>query len=168
MNAVLAHWNQLPPDEAAQAILPCNGSHAWASAMSAERPFESEEPLLAASDRIWSSLPEAAWQQAFDSHPRIGERHAKAASASSLQWSSQEQSNALGDDTAAALAAGNAAYEAKFGRIFLICASGRSASEILAALQQRMNNDAATEGREAAEQQRRITHLRLKRWLGGT
>jgi 2-oxo-4-hydroxy-4-carboxy-5-ureidoimidazoline decarboxylase len=136
--------------------------------LASQRPVADEERLLSLSDALWNSLPESDWRQAFDSHPRIGERHAKSATESSLKWSSQEQSNALADDNAAALAEGNAAYEARFGRIFLICASGRSAQEILAELQRRMNNDPATELQEAAEQQRRITQLRLKRWLGGS
>jgi 2-oxo-4-hydroxy-4-carboxy-5-ureidoimidazoline decarboxylase len=154
-------------ETALQIILPCNGSRAWAVGVVSRYPFDTPEQLFAASDEVWSSLPASDWQQAFDSHPRIGEKHARLASTQSLAWSAKEQSAAATDnDTAAALAAGNRAYEAKFGRIFIICATGKSATEILAHLQRRMNNDAATELNEAAEQQCQITQLRLRKWLG--
>jgi 2-oxo-4-hydroxy-4-carboxy-5-ureidoimidazoline decarboxylase len=111
-------------------------------------------------------LPESDWQEAFDSHPRLGERRAKAATAQSLNWSAGEQSAANPDDAVReALAHGNREYEEKFGRIFLLCATGRSAPEMLMILRERMQNDAVTEVREAAEQQRLITRLRLRKWL---
>lgn len=163
---ILGEWNGLGLDEAAEVILPCNGSAVWATLVAYNRPFDSPAALFAASDRIWRSLPEEDWQEAFDSHPRLGEQKAKAATAKSLSWSAGEQSAADPDDaTREALAQGNREYEAKFGRIFLLCATGRSAVEILAILQERMLNDAATELREAAEQQRLITRLRLRKWL---
>jgi 2-oxo-4-hydroxy-4-carboxy-5-ureidoimidazoline decarboxylase len=124
--------------------------------------------LLAASDEVWWALPEWDWQEAFDSHPRIGQQHAKRATAESLRWSAQEQRAAISRDDAlkVALAEGNRQYEEKFGRIFIVCASGRSAAEILSMLECRMQNPPDLELREAAEQQRQITHLRLRRWLG--
>ena len=126
------------------------------------------QQLFAASDRIWAALHEADWREAFDSHPRIGQQHARAATAESLAWSSDEQHAATSPDDAVklALAAGNRQYEERFGRIFIVCASGRSATEILAILNARMQNTAADELLEAAEQQRKITQLRLRRWLG--
>jgi 2-oxo-4-hydroxy-4-carboxy-5-ureidoimidazoline decarboxylase len=163
----LASWNDLDASTAAEAILPCNGSGSWAAGVVALRPFHSPEALFAASDRIWRALPASDWQQAFDSHPRIGERHAKAATSQSLQWSSGEQSSAqLTTDTQTALADANAAYEQKFGRIFIVCASGKTAAEMLAILRTRLTNDPQTELLEAAEQQRQITQLRLHKWLG--
>src|SRR6185312_5797927 len=149
-------------------ILPCCGSQVWAVKLAAQRPFSSPEALLAASDGVWLALPESAWQQAFDSHPRMGEQHAQAATAQSLAWSSGEQNAAMGSQdhaAKAALAEGNREYEAKFGRIFLICASGKSTQQILAILRGRMANTAEQELREAVEQQRQITQLRLRRWL---
>jgi 2-oxo-4-hydroxy-4-carboxy-5-ureidoimidazoline decarboxylase len=131
--------------------------------MAAARPVEDVEALLATSSAVWWSLAVRDWQEAFDSHPRLGEGHAKAATATSLNWSKQEQAKA---EPTEALKAANARYEAKFGRIFLLCASGRTEPEILAALEARLGNNAATEWREAGEQQRRITELRLRRWLG--
>jgi 2-oxo-4-hydroxy-4-carboxy-5-ureidoimidazoline decarboxylase len=162
---MLAHWNNLAPAEAAEAILPCCGSRAWAQALATNRPIANQAALLSRSDSVWQSLGHADWQQAFDSHPRLGETHAKAATAASLTWSSQEQGNAAPSDK---LREANARYEEKFGRIFLFCANGRTAPEILAALERRMHNDPETEWREAGEQQRQITRLRLERWLRGS
>lgn len=166
-STILQHWNQLDATAAAEAILPCNGSRAWAEAMAALRPFSSVDALIAESARVWNSLPESDWQQAFDSHPRIGEHKAKAATEQSLQWSAGEQSAANPDDAVkAALAAANREYDAKFGRIFIVCATGKSAEQMLAILRQRLHNDPITELHEAAEQQRQITQLRLRKWLG--
>jgi 2-oxo-4-hydroxy-4-carboxy-5-ureidoimidazoline decarboxylase len=166
MNFILADWNALDPAAAAQAILPCNGSLAWAEGVAALRPILTEAQLLAAADQVWFGLSNKARQHAFDSHPRIGERHAKSASAASLALSATEQSAAqLNAETEAALIAANRTYEQKFGRIFLVCASGKTAAEMLAILERRLANDPATELHEAAEQQRQITQLRLRKWL---
>jgi 2-oxo-4-hydroxy-4-carboxy-5-ureidoimidazoline decarboxylase len=167
-NAVLARWNGLDAEPAAREILPCCGSTAWAEGLTVRRPFDAAAELLAISDAVWSGLAEDDWREAFDSHPRIGQHHAKAATATSLAWSSEEQKAAVTPDEAAklALAEGNRQYEEKFGRIFIVCASGKSASEILGLLQERMHNTPAAEMLEAAEQQRQITQLRLRRWMG--
>ena len=165
-NTILAEWNGMGLDDAADVILPCNGSAVWATLVAYNRPFDSPATLFAASDEIWRSLPEEDWREAFDSHPRLGERRAKAATEKSLSWSASEQSTANPNDaTREALAQGNLEYEEKFGRIFLLCATGRSAAEMLAILRKRMQNDAATELREAVEQQQLITQLRLRKWL---
>jgi 2-oxo-4-hydroxy-4-carboxy-5-ureidoimidazoline decarboxylase len=168
MNAVLAGWNSLDRDTAAEAVLPCCGSRAWAAELAARRPIADEAALIAESSDVWHALPTEAWLEAFDSHPRIGEQKPQGhATDASLNASATEQAVALSADEAAKLElkVANRRYEARFGRIFIICASGRSAREILAALEARMKNDDATELREAAEQQRQITVLRLKRWL---
>lgn len=168
MNPVLTRWNALDAESATREILPCCGSSAWAAQLAAKRPIADEQSLLEASNAIWLSLPEEAWQQAFDSHPRIGQKHAQAqATEESLRWSAQEQRTVLSEDVAAKLALeeANRHYEQHFGRIFIVCATGKTAREILSILEQRMTNDASTELREAAEQQRQITELRLRRWL---
>jgi 2-oxo-4-hydroxy-4-carboxy-5-ureidoimidazoline decarboxylase len=167
MNKVLARWNSLDHATAAREALPCCGSHAWAEALASARPIADETSLVKTSAAIWLSLPEQAWQEAFDSHPRIGQNHAQTqATEESLHWSAQEQRAALSDGHAKlALEAANHLYEQRFGRIFIVCASGKTSAEILTILQARMQNDAATELREAAEQQRQITQLRLHRWL---
>jgi len=166
VNPILEEWNRLEQEYAMRTILPCNGSQAWAIGVVNLYPFDTPEELFAASDKVWCALPEKDWQQAFDSHPRIGEKHAKAASEKSLQWSEGEQAKADPDAaTKAALAEGNQEYEKKFGRIFIVCATGKTAAEMLAILQKRLANDPATELKEAAEQQRQITQLRLRKWL---
>jgi 2-oxo-4-hydroxy-4-carboxy-5-ureidoimidazoline decarboxylase len=136
--------------------------------MAALRPIEDEDSLLAASDKIWRSLTEADWMEAFARHPRIGQSVAPAtASARSAQWSSQEQQKvgAAGIDMIAALAEGNRAYEQRFNRIFIVCAAGQPARAILDILQRRLRNDEQTELQESVEQQRQITNLRLKKWI---
>jgi 2-oxo-4-hydroxy-4-carboxy-5-ureidoimidazoline decarboxylase len=167
LNPTLADWNHLEQDAAAKAILPCNGSMAWATGVASRLPFDTPEALFAAANEVWLALPEEDWQQAFDSHPRIGEHKAKAATAQSLKWSASEQGLALPDTaTQEALAAANREYEQRFGRIFIVCATGRSAAEMLSILRTRLANDPATELKEAAEQQRQITQIRLRKWLG--
>ena len=165
-NPTLAHWNTLTPAAAAAAILPCNGSQTWAENLTALRPFATPFDLTCTADIIWRALSPEAQQQAFDSHPRIGEHQAKAATAASLALSATEQSSTnLTTDTASKLAEANRLYEQKFNRIFIICATGKSAEQILTTLHQRLNNDPATELSEAVEQQRQITQLRLRKWL---
>jgi 2-oxo-4-hydroxy-4-carboxy-5-ureidoimidazoline decarboxylase len=161
-------WNGLPAAEAEKEILACCGSRAWARAMASRRPIENEATLLAASDEIWRGLSEADWVEAFRSHPRIGESRAEQpAGGHSAAWSEQEQSGVAGSEDAfkTALADGNRDYEKRFGHIFIVCATGKSAAEILEILRRRLQNDPPTELREAAEQQWQITQIRLKRWL---
>ena len=167
-NSVLDRWNALESEDAAHEVLPCCGSHAWAKGLVARRPFASADELFTVSDQIWWNLQEPDWQQAFDNYPRIGQQHAPIATAESLKWSSEEQRTATSSDeqVKTALANANRRYEDKFGRIFIVCASGRSASEILGILERRMENSPDAELKEAAEQQRQITQLRLRRWLG--
>jgi OHCU decarboxylase len=167
-SSVLKRWNSLSLKEAALEILPCCGSNSWARQMAALRPIENGDSLLAASDKIWRSVTEADWMEAFAHHPRIG--HAVAPStapARSAQWSGEEQQKvgAAGDEVIAALAEGNRAYEQRFGRIFIVCAAGKSAHTILDILQRRLRSDEQTELQECAEQQRQITSLRLKKWI---
>lgn len=166
-NEVLADWNVAAAEDAAREILPCCGSQGWAQALTARRPFATVDKLFTTSDLVWQSLPEDDWREAFDSHPRIGQQHAKTATATSLSWSSQEQSTAVTPDETVkqALADANREYEAKFGRTFIVCATGKPAPEILAICKARMNNSPRAEMLEAAEQQRQITQLRLRRWL---
>lgn len=169
MSEMLARWNQLSAPEAAQEVLPCCGSSAWARQLTARRPYSDSASLITTSDEIWTNLPEQDWLEAFSKHPRIGEQKApQAASAQSAAWSNQEQQEAAlaGEDVQSALAAANRDYERRFGRVFLVCATGKSAAEMLDILRRRMKNDAAAELREATEEQRKITNIRLRKWLG--
>jgi 2-oxo-4-hydroxy-4-carboxy-5-ureidoimidazoline decarboxylase len=168
MSGVLARWNGLPSAEAAEEILPCCGSKAWAIGMASRRPIQDEAMLLAASDEVWGKLPESDWLEAFRSHPRIGESNVPASAAERFAaWSKEEQGRvrAADEELKIALAEGNRVYEEKFGRTFIVCATGKSPSEILGTIMKRLRNDERTELREAAEQQRQIAQLRLKKWL---
>jgi OHCU decarboxylase len=165
---ILARWNEVPDDEASAQILCCCGCKAWAHEMAARRPFHDRTALQNATDEVWHSLTEADWLEAFRSHPRIGESGAMNSGPQlSADWAGQEQRQVANADDAVkiALAEGNREYEQKFGHIFIVCAMGKSAAEILQILQHRLQNDAATELREAAEQQRQITQVRLTKWL---
>ncbi len=138
--------------------------------MSSKRPIQDEASLVATSDVIWRSLGEPDWLEAFRSHPRIGESRAeKDAPAQSSAWSAQEQQKAAAADEALKMALkwGNREYEQKFGRIFIVCATGKSADEILEILRRRLHNDEATELQEVVEEQRQIMRIRLKKWITG-
>ena len=168
MKEVLARWNALSFDDAAGEILPCCGSRGWAREMALRRPVRDEAALLAACDEVWKNLAESDWMEALRSHPRIGESHGPATSAQqSALWSRTEQQEvrAADEEVKLALAEGNRAYEKRFNRIFIVCATGKSGSEILEILRRRLQNDDQAELREAAEQQRQIAHIRLRKWL---
>jgi OHCU decarboxylase len=176
MNPTLAAWNAADAPAALAAMLACCGAERWAQAMVALRPIQNTEELLAAADRIWNAMEEADWMEAFACHPRIGggigERKAAPAGAQSAAqkselWSAEEQSGAA---QAAArvlqeLARGNAEYEKRYGFTYIVCATGKSAEEMLDILNRRLQSDRATESREAAEQQRQITGIRLRKWM---
>lgn len=168
MNQSLQWLHELPADRAEAEFLKCCGSRNWARAMTAARPFQSADRLFDEADAIGGALSGQDWLEAFRAHPKIGEK--KAASAQSAQaqkWSTQEQSGteeALAS-TMAALAEGNRAYEQRFGFIFIVCATGKSSEEILAMLNGRLANEPGEELKVAAEEQRKITRLRLERLL---
>ena len=168
LSEVLARWNGLSHEESALEILDCCGSSAWSRQLAAGRPFDDELSLITAADEIWNRLPPQDWLQAFSKHPRIGERKTpQAASPQSAAWSAQEQQDvtAAGEAIHSALAEANREYEQRFGRVFIVCATGKSATEMLDIMLSRLRNDDATELRAAAEEQRKITNLRLKKWL---
>jgi len=136
--------------------------------MSEARPFADSEEVSSRADAIWAALGEQDWLEAFRAHPKIGERKAATnQSQEAANWSAQEQGQAqqAAVETRSAIAEANKLYETRFGFIFIICASGKSAEEILESLNQRLANDADAEIRIAAEEQRKITQLRLKKLL---
>jgi 2-oxo-4-hydroxy-4-carboxy-5-ureidoimidazoline decarboxylase len=167
MNAVLESWNQADEASATEAMLACCGAHRWAAQMIALRPIANIAALSEAADQIWSLMGDADWMEAFACHPRIGERKAPVASENSAAWSVQEQAGTSGatDNVMRELADGNAQYEQQFGFTYIVCATGKSADEMLALLKRRLANDRVAELKEAAEQQRQITQLRLGKWL---
>ena len=167
MNASLAVWNSADSRDAVETMLACCGARRWAEAMAMLRPIASPEELFDAADREWSKMNEPDWLQAFACHPRIGERKAGHVSARSAAWSSQEQSSteAAQRRVLTELAEGNAKYEERYGFTYIVCATGKSAEEMLAILRRRLESGRATELREAVEQQRQIMQIRLRKWL---
>ena len=137
--------------------------------MLAHRPFGSLMRILDEADEVWWSLAPDDWREAFDHHPRIGEQSAAAPQgAVARAWSADEQRGVTqsSEGTRQALADGNREYERKFGHIYLVCAAGKSAEEMLALLRSRLSNDPATELQVAAGEQAKITRLRLEKLFG--
>jgi OHCU decarboxylase len=154
--------NALPPAKAEAAFLACCGSRTWAQRMTDGRPYADTAELLETADRVWWSLAPTDWQEAFAAHPRIGEKKA-IGDDQSRRWSEQEQAESMTAEAAvlANLAEANRIYDERFGHIFIVCATGKSAGEMLGLLRSRLDNDPDTELRVAAEEQRKITRLRL-------
>jgi OHCU decarboxylase len=160
----LQHLNSLPPASAEKEFLKCCGSTNWAKEMTARRPFSSIAEFTDAADRIWWALSPKDWLEAFRSHPKIGERKAaQETSAEALSWSSKEQAGVSDApaDTIETLVNLNNRYEEKFGFIYIVCATGKSSTELLAILRERLNNERDHELRTAAAEQAQITRLRL-------
>jgi len=141
-------------------LLACCGSREWARRMMESQPFRTAGQLLETADRVWWELGPKDWLEAFAAHPRIGERTADA-------QAGQEQSGVENAEaeTLAKIAAGNRLYEERFGHIYIVCATGKSAAQMLSILESRLGADADTELRVAAGEQRQITRLRLEKWL---
>jgi 2-oxo-4-hydroxy-4-carboxy-5-ureidoimidazoline decarboxylase len=164
----LSRLNQLAPDEARAALRRCCGSGRWVERMIEARPFADPAHLFAAAETAWNDLSPDDWREAFAHHPRIGDKDAlRARFASTREWASGEQAGAMGapDEVLEALALENRAYEQRFGHIFIVCATGKSAAEMLALLRERQGNDPATGLRVAAREQAKITRLRLQKLL---
>lgn len=138
----------------------CCGSEAWAERMITSRPFADVGALLSASDSAWNSLAASDWLQAFAQHPKIGQKSAS-------QWSKEEQRGMQQASSATAVKMNqlNAEYERKFGWIFIVCATGKSADELLVLISARVQNDPDSELRIAAEEQSKITKLRLQKLI---
>ena len=160
--------NRLGADEARAALLACCGSTRWASEVAALRPFWDVGQLLRIAERVWRELGREDWLEAFRAHPKIGESKAERETGEEARrWAEGEQSGAraAAADTLDALTRANREYEERFGFIFIVCATGKSAEEMLGLLRARMPNDPETELRVAAGEQWRITELRLRKFL---
>jgi 2-oxo-4-hydroxy-4-carboxy-5-ureidoimidazoline decarboxylase len=155
--------NALSPQDASNTFLTCCGATRWAEQMTARRPFVDETHLLTTAREIWRGLEEADWRQAFAAHPQIGDKPSP--SSKTAAWSANEQSGVAtaADATRAALADANRRYRDQFGWIFIVCATGKSADEMLAMVRQRLHNNPAEELRIAAAEQEKITLLRLQK-----
>ncbi len=169
----LSELNACEPTAAERSFLQCCGSKRWARLMTEARPFADVKTAIARGETTWDSLDASDWLEAFAAHPQIGAGTATAALSAGTpgpaagvdprNWSGQEQAGMAhaADSTRRRLETANAAYAARFGYIFIICATGRTAGEMLDALEQRMQHDPASELRVAAGEQRRILALRL-------
>lgn len=167
----VSELDAMPVDAAANALQSCCGSRAWVSGMLTRRPFGTVHGVLAAAEEVLDTLGDADWLEAFSHHPRLGERRAQAATTEqSRGWSALEQSRMSDSpgDVRAAIADANVEYEARFGYIPIICAMGMTANEILAITRSRLQNSPGDELRIAANEQRKITRLRLERLLEAT
>jgi OHCU decarboxylase len=168
LNIGLDQLNAFSRERAEAEFLKCCGSSRWAESMAAARPFTSPERLFENADSVWRSLGTGDWLEAFRAHPKIGEKKAAATQSEQAQaWSAQEQAGAenASTRTMADLAERNREYEQRFGFIFIVCATGKSSEVMLTILNARMHNDMDTELRIAAEEQRKITRLRLEKLL---
>jgi len=164
----LRYLNSLPHADAVKALHACCGSSAWSSQMAVARPFESLAAAQKKGHEIWATLTKADYDEAFRAHPRIGEKKAEAKqSAEAKKWSAGEQSKIADADPAVLteLKKVNDEYEKKFGRIYIVCATGKSASEMLAIAKARLSNSADTELAQAAAEQSKITDLRLQKMI---
>ncbi|MCB9676645.1 MAG: allantoicase [Alphaproteobacteria bacterium] len=162
---VVDAWNDVPDERAEEAFLKACGSTRWARRMAEARPFVHRGELLTAARRFWDTASKEDLLEAFSHHPRIGEdpERLRRKYGATADLSSREQAGvaAATDEVLEALAAENLAYEQRFGHVFLVCATGRSAAEMLEILRSRMPNTGERELREAAEQQAQITFIRL-------
>lgn len=164
MDSALIAFNEMGEKEFTDLLTRCCGSSQWVHSMAAVRPFADWDEVSAAADRIWARLAPADWLQAFSHHPMIGDVEGlRAKYANTKVWAQGEQVQIqeATETVLQGLAKGNQAYLTKFGYIFIVCATGKSAGEMLALLQSRLPNDPEQELPIAAEQQRQITQLRL-------
>lgn len=160
--------NSASKDTAASYLRKCCSSEEWITRMLGQRPFCNSDAVHAAADSAWIDLREQDYLEAFSGHPKIGDIQSlqkKYSDSANLARSEQSGVESASHDLLEKLSAANHAYEEKFGFIFIVCATGKSASEMLAMLQGRLKRDRAAELKTACEQQRQIFHLRLDKFV---
>jgi len=164
---LLEQLNVLPEIEAHAELLKCCGATRWVMQMLAKRPFSDTETLQQLADEIWAGMIESDWLEAFAAHPRIGGSQLPEVAKDTALWTSKEQSGMQSAEEClkTKMAEKNAGYEQRFGFIYIVCASGKSAPELLDMLTRRLYSDRDTELRTAAGEQLKITHLRLDKLL---
>lgn len=158
--------NQMDAAETKAKLFACCGSKLWASELSARRPFPDEEALLTMGDVTWWGLEQSDWLEAFGQHPRIGDLESlqkKYPGNDNPAAKEQAGVDSASHDILDELAKANQTYEERFGYIFIICATGKTAEEMLVRLNSRLGNDPARELKIAAEEQRQITRIRLQK-----
>jgi 2-oxo-4-hydroxy-4-carboxy-5-ureidoimidazoline decarboxylase len=164
----LHELNTLPRQQLSDVLLKCCGSHAWVNKMLPFFPAEDLVEILEDAEEQWFLCSEADWKEAFAHHPRIGDLDSlQKKFASTAEWASGEQSGvrSVSQEMLAALAEANKKYEEKFGYIFIVCAAGKSAGEMLTLLETRMQNSLEVEIEMAADEQNKITKLRIEKLL---
>lgn len=171
MNVSVAELDRMPAPRAAELLASCCGASRWVERMVERRPYGSLGALRTAADEIWRSLEPRDWREAFSHHPRIGERVGTVPQGErGSAWSAKEQAGV--DDAAMdvrrALTQANREYEQRFGYVYIVFATGKTADEMLALCQRRLENDPTDEIAVAAEEQRKIMQLRLARLVEGT
>jgi 2-oxo-4-hydroxy-4-carboxy-5-ureidoimidazoline decarboxylase len=163
--AAWQRFNEAPPGDARSLLFACCGSTRWVERMMRRRPLVSREDLLNAAREEWFALSEDDWREAFRQHPRIGDREALRQRFAAGGHLSEREQAGLDDarkDVLAALAEGNADYEQKFGYIFIVCATGLTAEQMLDALRARLGNEPEAEIEIAAAEQAKITAIRIE------
>jgi OHCU decarboxylase len=168
VNERLKELNQAAKEKAKADFLSCCGSQTWARMMTEARPFADVAALINQAEQIWLNLEAQDWLEAFAAHPKIGAKKAVLRqSAQAAEWSNVEQSGTqtADDSLRDELEKANRLYEEKFGFIFIVCATGKTAEEMLDLCRRRVHNDADSEIRIAADEQRKITEIRLKKLL---
>lgn len=164
----LHELNELSQPQLREELMKCCGSASWVKMMMTHFPADDLVEILEEAEEIWYECSEDDWKEAFAHHPKIGDVESLAKRfASTAEWASGEQSgvSAASAQAIEALAAGNRKYEEKFGYIFIVCATGKSAEEMLAILESRLQNKPAEEIRIAADEQNKITKLRIEKLL---
>jgi 2-oxo-4-hydroxy-4-carboxy-5-ureidoimidazoline decarboxylase len=164
----LTALNALPPEQLNEALSKCCGATAWIEKMKKEFPVKDEDTLLAAATKHWQTCSESDWREAFSHHPKIGDLHSlQQKFVATAQWAAGEQVGTIDASTVIlqAFAKGNKLYEDKFGYIFIVCATGKSAPEMLSVLTDRLKNQPADEIKIAMQEQEKITAIRLKKLL---
>lgn len=167
----LTHFNELPAAAARDELLACCSAPSWADRMAAGRPYCSPQDAIRQSAVIVASMTMTDLGEALAGHPRIGERtNAGHGPPRSAEWSADEQSDVrdAGAETARALAEANLEYERRFGHIYLVCASGRTAAQLLSILRSRLRNDATAEWQVVRSELQKINEIRLRKLLAGS
>ena len=154
----LNELNGLRPEDAEQRLYACFASHKWARMVAEGRPYADLDALFVGAESAWSQLEPRDWSEALAGHPRIGERGGSSPAASEREQSGIQTAD---EEVLVQLAEENRRYEARFGHVFLIAATGRGADEILAAMRNRLGNDPVTEAQTAAAEHRKIARLRM-------
>jgi 2-oxo-4-hydroxy-4-carboxy-5-ureidoimidazoline decarboxylase len=163
----LHEFNILPKDQLKEVLLKCCGSPAWVNRMLSFIPVEDLVDLLEDAEEQWWLCTEQDWKEAFASHPKIGDRDSLKKKYASAEWASGEQGavSSASSQTLEALEEANRRYEERFGYIFIVCATGKSAEEMLGILESRLLNKPEEEIKVAADEQNKITKLRLEKLL---